>query len=135
MSKLVQYLCIVLYIFNSKIILVLLTPMLWFCFVECQQTEKWLDANWIVISVLLLLLANLMVLHKWRKLVVDCSDVLWCYSLQEVYENLALDSPVDDVIVNMEAAAWLVNGIWDHQMNVLLFGRLKYYYNSSLKII
>ena len=135
MSKLVQYLCIVLYIFNSKIILVLLTPMLWFCFVECQQTEKWLDANWIVISVLLLLLANLMVLHKWRKLVVDWSDVLWCYSLQEVYENLALDSPVDDVIVNMEAAAWLVNGIWDHQMNVLLFGRLKYYYNSSLKII
>ena len=135
MSKLVQYLCIVLYIFNSKIILVLLTPMLWFRFVECQQTEKWLDANWIVISVLLLLLANLMVLHKWRKLVVDCSDVLWCYSLQEVYENLALDSPVDDVIVNMEAAAWLVNGIWDHQMNVLLFGRLKYYYNSSLKII
>ena len=135
MSKLVQYLCIVLYIFNSKIILVLLTPMLWFCFVECQQTEKWLDANWIVISVLLLLLANLMVLHKWRKLVVDWSDVLWCYSLQEVYENLALDSPVDDVIVNMEAAAWLVNGFWDHQMNVHLFGRLKYYYNSSLKII
>ena len=113
MSKLVQYLCIVLYIFNSKIILVLLTPMLWFCFVECQQTEKWLDANWIVISVLLLLLDN----------------------LQEVYENLALDSPVDDVIVNMEAAAWLVNGFWDHQMNVHLFGRLKYYYNSSLKIV
>ena len=51
--------------------------------------------------------------------------VLWCCSLPEVNDKSKLWArPVNDVIMNKVAAAWLMNGIRDQQLNVLLFGRL-----------
>ena len=51
--------------------------------------------------------------------------MLWCCSLSEVNDKAKLwAGPVNDVIINKVAAAWLMNGIRDQQLNVLLFGRL-----------